>query len=309
MTVEQKLVLSLRALLGVSFADLCWYALTACGVWLFFYVIFRARFRQRRVSRQDPTAQQMAREIAHSLRSIAIFGVVTGFVVYAAYSGWTRIYIRIDDYGWGWFFLSIGVMIVLHDTYFYWTHRLMHHARFYRVMHHTHHRSINPTPWAAYAFSSLEAFVQAGIGPLIAFTIPNHPTAFTIFMAWQIAFNVFGHCGYEIFPNWFLRSRAGLFLNSVTHHALHHEKFQANYSLYFNVWDRLMGTNHADYEERFERAAGGPQIERGPYAVSVLQRRPGLPTTVGYPGSAPENDPNPERIVQNDHREFDERYV
>jgi sterol desaturase/sphingolipid hydroxylase (fatty acid hydroxylase superfamily) len=66
---------------------------------------------------------------------------------------------------------------------------------------------------------------------------------------------VFGHCGYEIFPRWFLRTPLGWVLNSVTHHAQHHEKFQANYGLYFNVWDRLMGTNHRDYGRRFEQAA------------------------------------------------------
>jgi sterol desaturase/sphingolipid hydroxylase (fatty acid hydroxylase superfamily) len=269
MTVHEKLAESLRALIGSSLGDLFWYGLLAFGVWLFFYVVFRAQFRHRRVSRDDPTTRQMAREMVHSLRSIAIFGLVTGIVVYAAYSGWTRLYLRVDEHGWGWFVLSIGVMIVVHDAYFYWTHRLMHHPWLYRVLHHTHHRSTSPTPWAAYAFSPAEAFVQAGIGPLIVFTIPVHPVAFALFMGWQIAFNVFGHCGYEIFPRWFLRSGAGLLLNSVTHHALHHEKFRANFSLYFNVWDRLMGTNHPDYEQRFELATGDPPARKQPIGRSI----------------------------------------
>jgi sterol desaturase/sphingolipid hydroxylase (fatty acid hydroxylase superfamily) len=76
-------------------------------------------------------------------------------------------------------------------------------------------------------------------------------------MAWQIAFNVLGHCGYEVLPRWFLRSPAGAILNSVTHHAMHHETFRANYGLYFNVWDRLMGTNHVEYPQRLEQVAGG----------------------------------------------------
>lgn len=264
MSVNEKLGRSLQALWSSSLGDLGWYGLLACGVWLFFHVAFREKFRHRRVSRNDPTAGQMAREIVRSLRSIAIFGLVTGAVVYAAYSGWTLIYVSVDKYGWAWFVVSIGVMILVHDTYFYWTHRLMHHPRLYRVMHHAHHRSISPTPWAAYAFSPIEAVVQAGIGPAIVFTIPVHPAAFAVFMAWQIAFNVLGHCGYEIFPQWFLRSHAGLLLNSVTHHGLHHEKLQANFGLYFNVWDRLMGTNHRDYEQRFELATNAaPVDERG----------------------------------------------
>lgn len=256
MTSEEKLQQFLRDVLGASFADLLGYGLVAGSVWLLFYVVFGATFRHRRIGRRDPTTPQVTREILQSLRSIVIFGLVTAAVIYAAYFGRTRIYLRVGEHGWAWFVLSIGLMIVAHDAYFYWTHRLMHHPRLFRLVHHAHHRSTNPTPWAAYAFSTTEAFVQAGIGPLLVFTIPVHPAAFALFMAWQITFNVLGHCGVEILPRWFLRSGAGVFLNSVTHHALHHEKFRANFGLYFNVWDRLMGTNHPDYESRFELATG-----------------------------------------------------
>ncbi len=58
-------------------------------------------------------------------------------------------------------------------------------------------------------------------------------------------------------------------LNSVTHHALHHEKFRANFGLYFNVWDRLMGTNHRDYEHRFAQATAGPSY---PLATAVYKK-------------------------------------
>lgn len=251
MSVYEKLERSVQALFGSSLSNGIWYGLLAGGAWLFFYIAFRAKFRGRRISRNEATRRQVTREIAYSLRSIAIFGLVTAAVVYAAYSGSTRLYSRFGEYGWGWFILSIVLMIVLHDTYFYWTHRFMHLPRLYPILHHSHHLSMSPTPWAAYAFSPLEALIQAGIGPLIVFTIPVHSAAFAFFMAWQIAFNVLGHCGYEIFPRWFLQSRAGLVMNSVTHHALHHEKFRANFGLYFNVWDRLMGTNHSEYEKRF----------------------------------------------------------
>lgn len=264
MTVNQKLARSIQALLGSSISDLLMYVFLALGVWLFFYVVFRGKFPHRRLSRAEPTRRQVSREVLHSLRSIAIFALVTGGVVFAGYSGWTRLYLRWNAYGGWWFFVSIGVMVLLHDTYFYWTHRMMHHPHLYRWLHRTHHLSTNPTPWAAYAFSPAEALIQAGIGPLIVFTIPVHPMAFGLFMAWQIAFNVFGHCGYEIFPAWFMRSRVGMILNSITHHAQHHEKFRANFGLYFNVWDRLMGTNHPEYEARFEQAT-----RRAPFAGPI----------------------------------------
>lgn len=262
MNVKEKLIQSLLVIVGSSIGDLLWYALLASGVWLFFYVSFQSQFRHRRISSQGPVAGQIRRELFHSLRSIAIFGLVTGVVVFVAYSGWTRIYLRVDEYGWGWFGVSIGLLIVLHDAYFYWTHRLMHHPRLYHLFgHNIHHRSTSPTPWAAYAFSPTEAFVQAGIGPLAVFAFPVHPAAFAVFMGWQVAFNVFGHGGFEIFPKWFLRSHIGLLLNSVTHHALHHEKYKSNFGLYFNVWDRLLGTNHPDYQRRFDLVTGtSPQL-------------------------------------------------
>lgn len=262
MGAEKHVQGPLQASLMSALGELFWYVLLASAAWLFFYVAFRAAFRRRRVLRRDPTARQVYREIVYSFRSIAIFGLVTLLVVVAARAGWTRLYYRVVDRGWPWFVLSIGLMIVMHDTYFYWTHRLMHHRRLYRLVHHTHHLSTSPTPWAAYAFSPAEAFVQAGIGLLVVFTMPVHPLAFAIFMVWQIAFNVLGHCGHEIMPRWFLQTSAGALLNTVTHHSLHHEKFRANFSLYFNVWDRLMGTNHREYESRFVEAAGGRDDQR-----------------------------------------------
>ncbi|HEX4130901.1 MAG TPA: sterol desaturase family protein [Pirellulales bacterium] len=253
----EKLARSLRGFRHFTITEATLYVLFAGLLWLALYVLLRRRFRSRRLSVHEPTAPQIAREIVHSLRSLVIFGLVTGGAVFAIYSGWTQMYRGIDSRGWTWWVLSFAIVVLVHDTYFYWTHRLMHHRRLYRLFHRTHHLSINPTPWAAYAFSPLEALVQAGIGPLVVFTIPMHSSVFMGFMVWQIAFNVFGHCGYELWPKGFLRTWLGWILNTPTHHALHHEKFRENYGLYFNVWDRLMATNHRLYEQRFAEATDG----------------------------------------------------
>jgi sterol desaturase/sphingolipid hydroxylase (fatty acid hydroxylase superfamily) len=34
---------------------------------------------------------------------------------------------------------------------------------------------------------------------------------------------------------------------------MHHRYVNYNYGLYFNIWDRLMGTNHPRYEEEYAR--------------------------------------------------------
>ncbi|HTA31700.1 MAG TPA: sterol desaturase family protein [Candidatus Cybelea sp.] len=121
----------------------------------------------------------------------------------------------------------------------------------FRLMRQGHHLSTNPTPRAAYDFDPLEAFVQAGIFPLVIFAYSLHPFAFFLFMGRQIAFNVFGRAGFEIFPRWFLDLWMGKGLETPTNHVMHHEYFIGNYGWYFNLWDRLMGTNHKNYETRF----------------------------------------------------------
>ncbi len=76
--------------------------------------------------------RQIIREILHAFRSLAIFGLVAAAIFLAAIEGWTRIYLDGPRYGTKWFVASIALMILLHDAYFYWTHRLMHRPRLFR---------------------------------------------------------------------------------------------------------------------------------------------------------------------------------
>jgi lathosterol oxidase len=252
MTLRKAVDRALHATWEFSSGAFAWYALIAGVAWLGFYVLFRRRCLRRKINRRFPARVQIAWEIRQSLLSLLAFGLTSGLVVFLRWGGIrTRLYRPADRHGWAWYAASIALCVVLHDTYFYWTHRLMHHPRLFRRVHRIHHLSNNPTPWAAYSFSIPEAFVQAGIGLLLVYVVPMHSSVFLIFMTWQITFNVAGHCGYEIFPAWFLRSPLGRILNTPTHHAMHHEKVGANFGLYFNVWDRLLGTNHPDYERRF----------------------------------------------------------
>lgn len=206
---------------------------------------------------RDFRSQEIWREVRYSAVSMVVFGVVGGATVVAARNGYTQLYWSFSKYGWTWFWISIGCTILLHDTYFYWTHRLMHHPKLFRWFHRAHHLSHNPTPWASYAFSPLEALVQAMIFPLAVTIMPLHPLAFVIFMGWQLVFNVAGHTGYELHPKWVMDTPLRFIINTPTNHAMHHESLRGNYGIYFNVWDRLMGTNHADYEKRFRKSHRG----------------------------------------------------
>ncbi len=249
MTVATTLTLAVR------------YAMFAGIAWLLGYVFFNRRWFHRKIVASLPQSSEVWREVRYSASSVFIFGVIGAVTSCAVQRGWTRIYWSIDERGWVWFWGSVGCAILLHDTYFYWTHRLMHHPRLFRWFHRTHHLSHNPTPWAAYAFDPLEAVVQGAIFPLAIIIMPMHPLAFVVFMVWQIFFNVIGHAGYEYNRRGFMDSWLKYISNTPTNHIMHHEKMRGNYGLYFSFWDRVMRTNHSDYEQRFrEVTSRAPEV-------------------------------------------------
>lgn len=185
---------------------------------------------------------------------MAIFGIVATIALYGL-RDYNTVY-RAPIEGWGavWFFGSFLWMLVLHDTYFYWVHRFMHWKPVYRHVHLIHHRSTNPSPWTAYAFHPLEAVLEASIILVIAFTLPVHILAVILFFIFQIAYNVYGHLGFELYPKGFHRTWLGKWVNTSVSHNQHHSRFSGNYGLYLLVWDRLMGTLRDDYDEAFDKA-------------------------------------------------------
>jgi sterol desaturase/sphingolipid hydroxylase (fatty acid hydroxylase superfamily) len=229
------------------------YFLIAGGFFLLFYVLLYKKLSYKKIQPRQPRHQDYVREIGYSVLTIFIFALVPLAILHVpAVATHTTLYTRIADYGWVYFVLAFPLMFVLHDTYFYWTHRAMHHKKLFRVMHLVHHKSVNPSPWAAYAFHPLEAVVEAGIFVVFLFTLPVHPLHLLLFFFFMIVYNVYGHLGYELYPPGFSRHWLGKWINTSVNHNQHHHYFKGNYGLYFTFWDRIMGTIRADYDQHFE---------------------------------------------------------
>ena len=203
-----------------------------------------------------PGLPQLAREIAWSVVAVIVFGLVNVVIYGYGIVRHTELYNDLAQYGWTYFWISIPLMIVLHDTYFYWTHRLMHTRPLFRTFHAVHHLSTNPTPFTAYSFHPLESSVQALGVVLIIFILPSHPLALLIFQTISTAINVYGHLGYELYPRGFSQHWAGRWINTSVAHNLHHETARHNYGFYFLFWDRLMGTLEPGYDARYAAARG-----------------------------------------------------
>jgi len=228
------------------------YAFAAGLAFLCCYVVWKNCFLPYKIQKRHPRSGRILAEIRHSAGTASIFAFIGLVLHLLRQAGHTRIYTDIEAYGWGYFLLSVMGLIFAHDTYFYWTHRLMHHPRLFPIFHAIHHRSRNPTPWASLAFHPLEAIVEFGIVPVAVFFLPVHPLALVLFATWSLAWNIMGHLGFEFFPRNFLRHPILRWFNTSTHHNMHHHHSGCNYGIYFNFWDTWMGTNHAAYRKRFE---------------------------------------------------------
>jgi sterol desaturase/sphingolipid hydroxylase (fatty acid hydroxylase superfamily) len=256
-SLNEWLAWAAETAVGIYASDLSYYLVAAGLTFLVLWVILRRRLAHRRIDPAYPEARHLRREFLFSLSTVVAFATIGVGLTYATLAGWTRIYLEIAQYGWAYWVVSVLALMLLHDTYFYWTHRVMHHRRLFKWFHRLHHRSHNPSPWAAYAFAPTEAVVQGLFLPIIAFVLPLHPLAIIVFIVHQIVRNALGHSGFEIFPAHWQRHPVLRWINTTSHHHLHHSKGRGNYGLYFLWWDRLMGTEHADSAATFTRASGG----------------------------------------------------
>lgn len=238
------------------------YFLVAGGFYYFLYV--RGLAAHRRIRPERPPGRIIRQEIAWSLVTCAIFAVSGAWMVHAWADGHTKIYLEADEYGWLWFALTLPVLMVLHETYFYWTHRWIHHKSVFRFVHRVHHESHNPTPWAAFSFHWTEALIQALIIPTLMFVVPTH---FSILLAFLVVMTVLGvvnHLGYELYPKGAEKTFFGREFINATHHYLHHHRARTNYGLYFTFWDRWMGTESPDTSALYREVTNRPLTPEKP---------------------------------------------
>ncbi|XDD50564.1 sterol desaturase family protein [Leptospira sp. WS92.C1] len=215
--------------------------------------IWKHPFQHRKIQSKNAKSSQFRKEFLYSVSSVIVYTTITLIVLVFRKYGYFKFYDRIEDYGWDYFLLSIFLILVIQDFYFYWTHRLMHTRLFFKAFHKIHHESITPSPWTAYSFSPWEALIHGMIMPIVVSLFPVHTFALLIFMTFQIIRNVLGHSGYEMFPSWLLTNRILKYINTNTNHDMHHQYFRYNFGLYFTIWDEIFGTIHPDYEETYKK--------------------------------------------------------
>jgi lathosterol oxidase len=238
------------AVMGVS---LIRYFIIAGIPFLLFYIIFKDKLERFRIQKRMAKKKDFIREIVHSSQTTVVFTVIALLIMATPLKEYTFLYSDINEYPLWWVAVSLVLALIIHDTYSYWMHRLLHHPKIYRHTHLVHHKSVTPTPWASYSFHILEAITEGLVLVPLVLLLPMHTFTVILFTVTSLIINVYGHLGYEIAPRAFRNSFLFEILNTSMHHNLHHSRFIGNYGLYFRFWDRLMKTENPDYVKEYDR--------------------------------------------------------
>ncbi len=244
---------------NVFLIDFTRYLVAAGLVAMIVWLLMRTSIRTRKIQKRKAKPGEIVRELLQSMRSCIVYIGVTVAIVWG---------INMDllqnfgaSFGWKQDIALVVAMVLAHDAYFYWAHRAMHHPILFKRFHLAHHRSITPTPFAAYSFSVGEASVMGLFVLIWQIFIPTPGLVLLSFLIFQITRNAMGHAGFELMPGWWLSTPLTRWINTTTHHDLHHAgSFHHNYGLYFTFWDKLMGTEHPEYHAKFAEVVGRKEI-------------------------------------------------
>lgn len=237
---------------AIFFAVLIIRYFIAAGVFYwYFYILKFDKWKNKKLNPDKlPDPKQLKIEIKWSVITSSIFAIVCAAAIGLYQAGYTAVYTKITGYGYWYLPLSLLVVLFLHETYYYWVHKWMHHPKIFHHVHKVHHDSIVTSPWTAFSFHPWEGLLEAMILPLLIMIVPMHPYVILTYLVLMTISSVINHLDIELFSYSFQRSRVGRWLIGATHHYYHHKEFKTNYGLYFTFWDKWMGTESKKYQQQ-----------------------------------------------------------
>ena len=134
--------------------------------------------------------------------------------------------------------LSFPLVLIVHDAYFYWTHRWMHHPALFRIFHWEHHKSAAPTVFTAYSFAIPEAIVQGLFGVFYVAFFPATFATLIFFQFVEILHNLMIHSGVDVLPRTLVVHKRWGWLAGAGAPRPASPHSRGNFGLYTRFWDR-----------------------------------------------------------------------
>jgi len=183
----------------------------------------------------EVSKKQIAFEIKHSLKSIAIFGFSIIPIIFLIRNG----NIELLPNSWSNILRGLIILTIWNEVHFYIVHRLMHQKFMMRHVHKIHHKSTVPTVYSVFSFHWVEALLLSTVPLIIAPFVPFSIVAIFLYPLVSILLNFAGHCNYRFGNgkgrNWKLFG---------THHNEHHSKGRRNYGFALHLLDKLFSRHN-----------------------------------------------------------------
>lgn len=111
-----------------------------------FYVWFPKRWQQRKINAKAYKPDQFKKEVKWSMITALLFALAGAIMLVLWQKGFTKVYLDAAEYPLWWLPVSLLLAMILHETYYYWLHRWMHHPKIFKIVHKVHHDSNITSP-------------------------------------------------------------------------------------------------------------------------------------------------------------------
>jgi Delta7-sterol 5-desaturase len=229
------------------------YFLVAGAIYLVFYLPIVQTLINRHLIHQFPSWLSIQHDINLSILSTGVFALTAATIMLAYNNGYTLLYSHPQQYRLWYLGVSYVAVLILQDTYFFFTHRLCHHPLLFRWLHKGHHQSRYPTPLTSFAFDPLDAVTQSLFLVAIVFVIPLHFITLIAILTTMTIWSVLNHLELILLPTSFPHHWLGRWFIGPSHHSIHHLKHTVHYGLYFTFWDNIFGTQDSNYIRNISR--------------------------------------------------------
>lgn len=147
--------------------------------------------------------------------------------------------------------VEILLCAFLYDTFFYWTHRLMHTKWLYKNVHYVHHSSRISMGLTQSYFHPLDFWISLLAAALPPFLVSKHVFTQTVWLLVLTFESLSAHSGYAL----------PIFPDPAPHDFHHsHPARPSNFGSFFLVWDRLLGTIEPFHQYQHEKDQGKAKI-------------------------------------------------
>lgn len=184
----------------------------------------------QKIVEKELSEKQIHFEIAHSLKSIFIFGFSALPVIYLirinAITLLPNTFLNIVS--------GVYLLTIWNEVHFFIIHRIMHLSFFMRKVHFVHHQSKVPNVYSVYSFHWFEALLLSTVPITIVPFIPFSPIAIFLYPLASVLLNYAGHCNYR-----FGKGAGASWKLFGTYHNEHHFKGRRNYGFASDLLDKL----------------------------------------------------------------------